>query len=224
MGQFIAHWSDGKILGRRWTTTDLFRLSFWGAFSSAVPLLIFAVGIDTVHARSVVGVLWISCAAILSLIGTVRLRSAEGLKLRAVKSGELYKRSFAKARRMGVHLERVSVVPFGRGRLTNAFGGWRGIAITDDYGHWAQGAQLDFVIGHELAHVQQNHALKKLWLIAGLFSGIAALSCAVPPLPLAWRVFFRFTVILLPLFAFYFVSRRFEFAADRIAVESNRRR
>jgi Zn-dependent protease with chaperone function len=222
VGQFIAHWSDSRILSRRWTAADLFRLSFWSTLSSAVPLIMFAVGIDAVRARSVVGVLWITCAAILSLIGTVRLRTAEGLKLRAVKSGELYKRSFGLAKRMGVRLKRVSVVPFGRGRLTNAFGGWRGIAMTDDYGHWLHGAQLDFVIGHELAHVQQKHVFKKLWLIAASLPAMAALTFAVPHLTLVWRILFNFSVILLPLFAFYFVSRRFEFAADRIAVESTR--
>jgi Zn-dependent protease with chaperone function len=124
------------------------------------------------------------------------------------------------AKRMGVRLERVSVVPFGRGRLTNAYGGLRGIAITDDYGHWLHGAQLDFVIGHELAHVQKRHGRKKLLLVAAAFSGIAVLTFAVPHLLPYWQIPFKFVAVLLPVLVFYYVSRKFEFAADRIAVQS----
>jgi Zn-dependent protease with chaperone function len=137
-----------------------------------------------------------------------------------VKSGELYKRAFTMAKRMGVRLERVSVIPFGRGRLTNAYGGSRGIAITDDYGHWLHGAHLDFVIGHELAHVQERHGQRKLLLVAAIFSGVAALTFAASRLSPFWQIPFKFVVVLLPVLAFYYVSRRFEFAADRIAVQS----
>ena len=124
------------------------------------------------------------------------------------------------ARQMGVHLIGVFVYPTGKGRLTNAHGGAGFIGMTDVCVHWLQGAQLDFVIGHELAHVQQKHGEKERRIGAGAYLGVAALALAVPHLPLIWEAFFRFCVILIPLLGFYFASRRFEIASDRIAVET----
>jgi Zn-dependent protease with chaperone function len=91
--------------------------------------------------------------------------------------------------------------------------------MTDVSVHRLHGAQLDFVIGHELAHVQQKHGQKGLLIGAGSYLGIAVLALAVPHLPVDWQVFVKFGVILIPLMVFYSVSRRFEFAADRISVE-----
>jgi Zn-dependent protease with chaperone function len=150
----------------------------------------------------------------------VRLQSAEGIKPRTVKSGELYKRSLVLSKRMGVRLRRVCVVPFGKGRLTNAYGGWSTIAVTDDYGHWLDGSELDFVIGHELAHVKCKHGLKKMLAISGVFGLAAVLIFAVPHSLGGWRVLSNFAVILTPLVGFYLLSRHCEYAADRGAVEA----
>jgi Zn-dependent protease with chaperone function len=215
----FTYWADTRIDGRRWTVADMFRLSIWGSLSSTVPLLFFPAGIDALRDWSLSGVLWIGGAGLLANFAKVGLRSAEGLKPRLVKSGELFKRSAAMAKQMGVHLIGVFVYPTGRGRLTNAHGGAGFIGMTDVCVHWLQGAQLDFVIGHELAHVQQKHGEKERWIGAGAYLGVAALALAVPHLPLIWRVIFKFCVILIPLLVYYSISRRFEFEADRIAVE-----
>jgi Zn-dependent protease with chaperone function len=217
--RFLNYWTDRRIDDRRWTIPDLFRLSVWGSLSSTVPLLLFAAGIDALYGRSLLGVLWIGGAGLLALYAKVRLRSAEGLKPQLVKSGELFKRSYAMAKQMGVHLVGVFVYPTGRGRVMNAHGGARFIGMTDVCIHWLRGAQLDFVIGHELAHVQQKHGETELRVGAGAYFGVAALTLAVPNLLLFWIVFLKFGVVLIPVLVFYSVSRRLEFAADRIAVE-----
>lgn len=217
--RFLTNWTDRIIDNRRWTVVDLFRLSVWSSFSSTVPLLLYAVGIDALCDRNLIGVLWIGGAGLLSRFAKASLLSAEGLKPQLVKSGDLYKRSFALAKQMGIHLIGVFVYPTGRGKLMNAHGGAGFIGMTDVCVHWLHGAQIDFVIGHELAHVQQKHGEKELRIAAGVYLVIAALALAVQHLPLIWQVFFKFNVILMPLLVFYAVSRRFEFAADRIAVE-----
>jgi Zn-dependent protease with chaperone function len=217
--RFLTNWTDRKIDNRRWTIADLFRLSVWNSFSSTVPLLLFAVGIDALCERSLLGVLWIGGAGLLSRFAKAGLMSAEGLKPRLVRSGELFKRSFALAKQMGVHLIGVFVYSTGRGRLMNAHGGAGFIGMTDICIHWLHGAQLDFVIGHELAHVQQKHGEKERRVGVVTYLGVAALALAVPHLLLIWQVFFKFGVILIPLLVYYFVSRRFEFEADLIAVE-----
>jgi Zn-dependent protease with chaperone function len=219
VARFLAYWTDRRIDGRRWTIGDLCSLSLWSSISSTIPLLLFAVGIDAIDNRSLVAILWIGGAGLLTLFAKTSLRAAEGLKPRLVRSGELFKRSFVMAKQMGIHLIGVFVYPTGRGRLTNAHGGAGFIGMTDVCVHWLHGAQLDFVIGHELAHIQQKHGEKERQISAGAYLGVAALALAVPDQLLLWRIFFKFSVILIPLLVFYFVSRRFEFEADRIAVE-----
>ncbi len=218
LAQVLAYWSDATFLGRRWAGGDIFGLAAWNTLSSPVPLLATAIALEALHNHRSIGIFWIGCAAVALMIGTVRLKSAEGLKPRPVKSGELYKRSLVLSKKMGVRLRRVCVVPFGRGRLTNAFGGWNGIALTDDYGHWLHGSELDFIIGHELAHVKYRDGLRKVLVVSGLFGTVAAAAVAVPNLKTNWPVLFNFAAIYAPLVVFYFLSRRREYAADQAAV------
>ena len=81
------------------------------------------------------------------------LRRAEGLKFNTLKSGELRNRALNIARRMGVALSRVYVVPAGRGHLTNAYGMSHAIGLTDNLGKYLTKAETEFVIAHEVAHV-----------------------------------------------------------------------
>jgi Zn-dependent protease with chaperone function len=217
--RLLTGWTGSRIEGRHWTFADLFRLSLWSSLTSTVPLLFFAAGIDALRDWSPLGILWIGGAGLLANLAKGRLRSAEGLKPRLVKSGELFKRSIALARQMGVHLIGVFVYPTGRGRLTNAHGGAGFIGMTDICIHWLHGAQLDFVIGHELAHVKQKHGEKERRIGAGSYLGVAALGFAAQHLPLVWQVFFKFGAIIVPLLVFYFISRQYELEADRIALE-----
>src|SRR5437763_2673295 len=174
IGRLISYRSDAYVFGRQRTGPDIFRLAFWRTASSTVALLVVAVGIEDIYGKKSVGFAWMLGAGIVALVGKMRLRAAEGLIPRPVKSGELYKRSLVLSKRMGVPLKRVCVVPFGRGRLTNAYGGQTQIAVTDDYGHWLHGSQLDFVVGHELAHAKQKDAVKTLVTMAGAFFVLSA--------------------------------------------------
>jgi len=219
LARLISYWSNAKVFSRGWRGGDIFRLALWRTLSSTIPLLLTAIGIDAILAHHPIGILCLFGAGPIALIGSVQLRSAEGIKFRPVKSGSFYKRSLQLSKKMGVTLERISVVPFGRGRLTNAYGSSIGIAVTDDYGHWLHGPQLDFVIGHELAHVKQKHALKKLLVVVSMFASIAMMTFAMPPLPMEWKVIFNFTVILTPILALNKLSRHFEYVADCASVE-----
>ncbi|HEY8671516.1 MAG TPA: M48 family metalloprotease, partial [Terriglobales bacterium] len=146
------------------------------------------------------------------------MRSAEGMELRKLKLGKFHGRAFRLARKMGVELNRVYVVPAGKGHLSSAYGLGKSIAITDNYGEWLDGDQLDFVICHELTHVKQQHGRKKLLLMLVLFS-VLVLVVFWLPIPSRFLFAANIFVILGPTLAFYFVSRRFEYAADRGAVE-----
>jgi hypothetical protein len=218
ISQLISYFADRMFLGHNWDAWNLLRLSVLGTASTIVPLCFLALGFDALQNRNPCGVLWLLCAGLVSLGGTILFRSAQGFKTRSVKSGELYKRASVIAKRMGVRLRRVSVVPFGRGRLTNAFGGFDSISMTDDYGHWSRGAELDFVVAHELAHVKRRHATKKLAFVMVLWCVPGILAIALPRMNTAESALFKFSAILMPLLAYYFVSRRFELEADRLSV------
>jgi Zn-dependent protease with chaperone function len=198
---------------------DILVLAMWSTIALPVPLITVAVGVQDISRHRFVGVGWMFFAAVAALGGSVGLRSAEGYKPRAVKSGQLYKRAFGLARRIGIPLRKVSVVPFGKGRLTNAYGGYESIALTDDYGHWLEGLELDFVIGHELAHVKGKHALKKLAGDIVVFALVAILALFLPQSVGTQRIVFHFGVILAPLALTYLLSRYFEYTCDRLSVE-----
>jgi len=178
-----------------------------------------AVAMDDIYNRRISGFVWMIAAGIVAMLSRIQLRAAEGLIPRPVKSGELYKRSTVLAKKMGVYLKRVCVVPFGKGHLTNAYGSVSQKAVTDDYGRWLHGSQLDFVICHELAHVKHKDALKTLGSTVAAFAIVSTPLWFMPPLPVAWRIFLDFAVILSPLVVFYALSRDREYKADRLSVQ-----
>lgn len=218
--RMLIYRSDADVFAKQWTGRDILRLACWRTVSSTLALFGVAIALDAIHSGNAIGVAWLFGAGAAGLIGKVKLRRAEGFLPRAVKSGELYKRSIVMSKRMGVRLRRVCVVPFGKGRLTNAYGGGAQIAVTDDYGHWLHGSQLDFVIAHELAHVKEKDAVRNLLAAAVLYAAVATVTFFMPQMPTLWRTSFNFAVILLPLVALYALSRRHEYEADRAAVES----
>jgi Zn-dependent protease with chaperone function len=215
----VCYSLDRTFMGRRWTATDVLRLALWRTVSPTVALLLVATGFNAMYGRRPAGIFWLIFAAILAMVGTFRLRVAEGIKLQRVKSGELYKRAFAMAKDMRTPLKRVYVVPAGRGHLTNAYGLSESIAVTDNYGKFLDRAELDFVIGHELGHVKGKHGRKKLLTMTIVFATLAVVCFFFPSRLIRFRWFLDFFLLLVPMLTFYFVSRRFEYAADKRSVE-----
>jgi Zn-dependent protease with chaperone function len=180
--------------------------------------LLIACGFFGLFERRLFAVLWLVAAGIVALAGTILLRSAQGIKLRRVKSGTLNNRAMFLAKKVGVKLKRVYVVPSGRGGLTNAFGSSQSVAMTDNFGEYLHGPQLDFVIGHELGHAKNKHTRKKFIGLGVLFSVLALFSALFAPLVPRLQPLLLPIVLLVPLLAFYAVSRRFEYQCDREAV------
>jgi Zn-dependent protease with chaperone function len=219
VARIISYSSDAIAFGRKWTAHDIHRLAFWRTLSSTLPLLLFALGVDGFRERNTVAVLWLFVAGLIALLALARLHWVEGVRFRAVKSGDFYKRAFVLAKRMGVPLRSVAVVPFGRGHLTNAYSRSDEIAITDDYGHWLSGSRLDFVVGHELAHAKNKHGRKKLLITIAVFVAVSLPAFALPHIQDSWHVFFNIGVIVAPVLILESLLRRFEYVADRDAVE-----
>jgi Zn-dependent protease with chaperone function len=220
--QLACYSLDRVFLRRRWTSIDLLRLTMWRTLSPTVAVLFLAKGFNSFYGRRVVGIAWLVIAAVVTMLGMFGLRSAEGMKPQEVKGGKLYKRAFALARLSKTPLKRVYVVPAGRGHLTNAYGASQRIAVTDNYGKFLTSAQLDFVIGHELGHAKAKHGRKKLVITAAVVAAIALASFLISPFMIPFRPLFDVLVVFVPVLTFYFISRRFEYAADAAGIDLTR--
>lgn len=80
------------------------------------------------------------------------------------------------------------------------------------------GPQLDFVIGHELGHVKGRHTRKEFSVVLLIFVGLVLLAFGLP-LTTMYRPTFVLLALIVPLLAINAVSRHFEYACDREAVE-----
>ena len=216
--ELASRCADRAILARTWTAADILRLTCWNTVSPPIALLMLSAGFHAILEGLWVGMFWLLGAGIAAVVGPMQLQAAQGITLRRVKSGTLYNRAFRLARKVGVHLDRVYVVPPGRGHLTNAFGLWRGIALTDNFGEYLSGPQLDFVIGHELVHVKGRHTRKKLSMVLLLVVVLVLLSFSLSHAAAASRPILILTALLVPLLAIYCLSRYFEYSCDREAI------
>lgn len=216
---FQCYTVDKAILRLKWTVTETLRQAWWRLVSFVIPLLMVAAGFDSILEGRVRGVVWLFAAGVVARIGTGFLRRAEGMKFNALKSGELRNRALSLANGMGVTLGRVYVVPAGKGHLTNAYGMSNAIALTDNLGKYLTKIQIDYVIAHELAHVKLKHGRKQLLLWITVFSTMVLFLFLLRQQAMPFRPLLQFVAMVGPLIVLYYCSRRFEYSADREAVD-----
>ncbi len=210
---------DKTLLKLKWTILDSVRQVSWRIVSFVIPLLMLAAGYDLILDKRLRGIAWVLAAAVVSGVGTAFLRRAEGWKLRELKAGEYRSRALRVARGMGVTLRKVFVVPAGKGHLTNAYGLSDAIALTDSLGQHLNDPQMEFVVAHEVAHVKLRHGLKHLISTVAIFAVTALALFLLSSQTKHLRPLFQVIAIFAPLVVHYYCSRRFEYSADREAVE-----
>lgn len=207
-----------RMFSRKWTAGDILKQAWWATAHPTGTLLMMAIGFDGAFQRKTLSLVWFLAAGVVATVGTVLLRFAQGVRPRRVKSGTLYIRAMRMAKRVGVQIKRVYVVPSGKGNLANAFGSSASIALTDNFGEYLDGAELDDTIGHELAHAKNRHARKRFTAMVVLFCILITASFILAPQSPRYRSTLLFFNLLVPIFAYYAISRRFEYEADRDAV------
>lgn len=216
---FLCYEVDRTVFRLKWTTANSVRRAWWRLVSFVIPLLMLAAGFELILDREVGGIAWILAAGVVSKIGTGFLRRAEGLKFNALRSGEYRNRALMVARGMDVTLRKVFVVPAGKGHLTNAYGMSGAIALTDSLGQHLNNRQMDFVVAHEVAHVKLKHGRRHLLLVVTIFT-LTPLALFLFSLQTkSLHPLFQLLAIFGPLIALYYCSRRFEYSADREAIE-----
>lgn len=216
---FSSYAIDRTLLKHRWSLFEMGRRTWWRLASFVLPLQMVAAGFTAIFEGKISGTAWLLSAGVVSRIGTGFLRRAEGIRLNRLKSGELRNRAFKMASQMDMTLERVYMVPAGKGHLANAYGMSHAIGLTDSLGKYLTKAQMDYVVCHELAHVKLRHNRKHLLIVLGIFSIMTALLFRFSRYALPLHSLAQIAVIFVPLAVIYYFSRQFEYSADRVAVE-----
>src|SRR5208282_1992236 len=114
---FSCYAIERSVLKQRWSLFEMARRTWWRLASFVIPLQMVAAGFTAIFNGKISGTAWLLSAGVVSRIGTGFLRRAEGIKLNRLKSGELRNRAFKMAGQMGVTLQRVYMVPAGKGHL-----------------------------------------------------------------------------------------------------------
>jgi len=210
---------DRTVLKQRWSFVALLRRAWWRLVSFVISLLMVASGFTLIFRGKIVGTVWLIIAGLVSRVGTGFLRRAEGMKFNRLKSGELRNRALKMADHMGVTISRVYIVPAGKGHLTNAYGLSNAIGLTDSLGQYLTKTQIDYVMAHELAHVSLRHGRKQLLFVLGMFFALSLGLFRLSHYAGLLVPFAEIAVIVGPLIAIYYLSRRFEYAADAFAVD-----
>jgi Zn-dependent protease with chaperone function len=216
--QILNFSTDKTVSGLHWSHTAIARRASWSVVQNVVSMLMVAAGFEAIYAGGYLGILWLVGAAVIHRVGLIFLRMAEGMRFNRLRSGELRNRSLAIARKMGIDVDTVCMVPAGKGHLTNAFGASNMIALTDALPKYLNERQIDSVIAHELIHVKHKHARMGSLIIVAGYLALLLLMFKIPGRMIQFRPLFDIAVIYLPLIGFYYSSRRAEFEADREAV------
>ena len=192
--------------------------SFWAIARFVFPLALFYIAIAEMFNSPRVGVLLFAAAFAASKLGQRRFMRAHGLELHALTSGDLRDRAFAIAEKAGTKLNQLFVLPTEPIRMANAFAHFaHNIFLTDYLVKNLSKHEVDAVIGHEVAHLQNKHFRRRMIVMfAALLAFVCGLAFLEYRLPHGFPSGPIFNAFLL--LALLFMSRRNEFAADAGAV------
>lgn len=231
-----------QLRGRSWGKREFLIQQLATVGAQALPLMFFLGGISTFSKSGATSAgLFISAYFSWLICQNVKLRLTRAYPF-ALTTGELRDRVFDLAKRAGVEVRQIFVLPTGKGQVANAYAAGAQIVMFTDYLlERLTKREVDGVAAHELSHLRYKHVSKRAAafycalllpaLLAGLFRGFFATSVHLLPLQAPamlhlysagtwfWHWSQRdFILILLGLAGFYFLSRRFEYHADAGAV------
>lgn len=231
-----------QLRGRSWSKREFLIQQLATVGAQALPLMFFLGGISTISKSGAASAaLFISAYLSWMICHNIRLRLTRAYPF-ALTTGELRDRVFDLAKKAGVEVRQIFVLPTGKGQVANAYASGAQIVMFTDYllEHLTK-REVDGVAAHELSHLRYKHVPKRVAafycalvlpaLLAGFFQGFFASSLhllrlqtpAMLRLHSAGMWFWNwsqrdFILVLLGLAGFYLLSRRFEHEADAGAV------
>ena len=200
----------------------------------AAPVLCLIAAIWSLFDREATGspALWILAAFLAPVAGGALLRRT-AFAAQALAEGELRDRAFELARRGGVPLVQLFLLPARRTRMANAFAHFRGVVMLTDHLVERLGRrEVDAVLAHELGHLRHRHLRVRVQLLVPILIAVGVLAALLQvPLMLAaswldaeWMIAWGSglvtgTCVLAVLAFFYLLSRRAERVADAASAE-----
>ena len=219
--QTLTHDVQRRLRGSDWTLSEHLRCSLWQLAALLVPMsLLFFAPIAFLTGHAALGA-FAAIGVLLTRMWFLRLYTeALGLAPHAVTTGPLRDRLFDLARRAGVPLRQLYVIPTTRGRLANAFAMNGGSVMLTDYllDHLSE-REVTAALAHEIGHLRYGHP-RRLALTLVLSLGGA---CLATQLLGTW--FALSSTLTLPLaiviasFVTLLVTRGFERVADAAAID-----
>ncbi|HKF25755.1 MAG TPA: M48 family metalloprotease, partial [Candidatus Acidoferrum sp.] len=206
------HWSKGELATR----------AALGLGASLVPLLFVVGGVLelTSGADFKDFALCFALAAAFLLLANRALRKQLELTPNALTTGELRDRAFQLAGRIGVKLRQIYLLPPGKSRMANAFArSGNNILFSEILLANLSKREVDAVVAHELSHLKKDHPRHLGSALMGGLALVAAPYFLLAPSP-AWQPLFDILFVAVPLLTFYFVARRFEYAADAGSIKA----
>lgn len=236
-----------QIRGIQWKRSEYLLTQFVTVATVMLPLMCFVATLDNLTRSSTVaaGVLFVGVAALL-ICARLKAKLTKQHP-EALTTGEMRDRIFEIARKAGVKVKQIFIMPAGKMQLANAFAAQNQIVMFTDYAlQKLNKREVDAVAAHELSHLQFKHPMKLgltiifvmlLPTLGPIFLG-ASSGLVLGLLMLAtknYTLLGRFTqlaesggfdspltqtaIMGIGLLLFFGMSRRFERQADRRAVE-----
>ncbi len=208
-----------SLRGTQRTQRQILNQSLWAVGRFVFPLSLVSLGIAEMFSAPRPAVLLIVAGFVAGKYATTKFIRAYGIELHALTSGELRDRAFAMAQKAKTRLNQLYVLPAEQIRMANAFAhAAHNVFLTDYLLKNLSKAEVDAVVGHEVAHLQNKHLGRRMTItfmvvLVFAFSGAVLeywLPRGLPNGPIFYALF---------LLAFLFISRRNEFVADAGSVK-----
>ncbi|HKU27319.1 MAG TPA: M48 family metalloprotease, partial [Candidatus Sulfotelmatobacter sp.] len=236
-----------RLRGSQWTRREFLVRQAITLGSTVVPMILLLAAVGLLRDEPEIAI-WLFFSTLLAFqaLHVLRIRITRELP-QPLTTGELRDRIFALARRLGVVVKQVFILPAGKGQVANAYAAKSSVVMFTDYllEHLSK-REVDAIAAHELAHLRHKHPVKRMaaflaaiFLPYYFFAVIRLVaSLVVSPIALSLRVsgastlvhLYRglnlfeqwsqrdFVLLLLGMSAFYFLSRHHENVADATAV------
>jgi len=209
-----------KLRRVSWTQRELALQALYSFCAALVPLAMWIGALLSVTSGAYrTAVLLFVGALFVKLLAAGKLAKLLGMQPQALTSGDLRDVAFAIAGRLGVKLQQIYLIPSGKGRMANAFARTGNtIAFTDYLLSQMTKREVNFVIAHELTHLQKKHPNKLASILAGVAVGLGFAVASFGSF-LGLSTFFTYAIIVLAsTVSTYTFTRRFEYEADAGAV------
>lgn len=147
-----------SLSGLTRTQGQAFNQSCWAVARFVLPWSLRILGIAELFRSPRMGVLLFAAWIVTARLANQKFADSYGMELHSLTSGDPRDRAFAIAKQAGAKLNQLYVLPAERMPMANAFAQVaRNICLTDYLLKNRNKREVDAIIGHEVAHLQQKH-------------------------------------------------------------------